>query len=331
MQELTDTPPDDYDQRHFDVLVVGSINTDFVVPVPTLPQAGETVLGSDLQTIGGGKGANQAVAAARLGARTAFLGCVGADAFGEARKMELESYGIAVGAIATDPKRPTGAALILVDANGDNVIAVSPGANAALAPSHVAVARALFAQTKVMICQLETPLETVEAALVQARAHNVVTILNAAPGTDAAKTLLPLTDVLIVNRLEAASLTQEPIDSSSDAHAAVRELSRRVHRAAILTLGTEGSIVAASEGLEHVPAWQVETVDGTAAGDAYVGAVAAALARGEPLLSAVHTATAAAAIAVRRLGAQPSLPTGKEVAEFLETAQTPVAVSNRTS
>lgn len=331
MQEHPDSPPSDFALRHFDVLVVGSINTDFVVPVPTLPQTGETILGGDLQEIGGGKGANQAVAAALLGARTAILGCVGADAFGDARKVELESYGIAVGAIATDHKRPTGAALILVDANGDNVIAVSPGANAAMAPSHVAVARALFAQAKVVVCQLEIPLDTVEAALMQARAHEMITVLNAAPGTAAARKLLPLTDVLIVNRLEAATLIQSPVESLGEAHAAAQELSHVVHRAAILTLGDEGSIVAARDGLEHIPAWQVETVDGTAAGDAFVGAVAAALARGELPRDAARTATAAAAIAVGRFGAQPSLPTGQEVAAFLESAQTTVSLSNPTS
>ena len=314
-----------------DVLVVGSINTDLVVAVPTLPQAGETVLGDDLQRIGGGKGANQAVAAARLGARTAFIGRVGSDAFGKARKAEMESFGVAVAGISTDPDRPTGAALIMVDDHGDNVIAVSPGANAALAPSHVISAKALFAQSSVLICQLEVPLETVAAALAQARAHSMTAILNAAPGMAAAAPLLSTTDVLIVNRVEAESLVGDRVGSIAAARSAAGELSQRVRRAAILTLGTAGSIVASSDGIEHVPAWQVRTVDGTAAGDAYVGAVAAALARGETLADAARFATAAAAIAVGCFGAQTSLPSREEVIEFLKSHTSVVPAYDRST
>ncbi len=300
-----------------EVLVVGSINTDLVVTVSSLPQAGETVLGDDLRRIGGGKGANQAVAAARLGARTALLGCVGADAFGKTRVAELESYGIAVGAIVTDPQRPSGAALILVDTGGDNVIAVSPGANAMLAPAHVMAANTLFAQANVLICQLEVSLETVAAALTHARRHNMTSILNAAPGTPAAASLLPSTDILIVNRAEAANLVGHPVESLAAARKTATQLREQVRRAAIITLGVEGSIIASDERIEHLPAWQVPAVDGTAAGDAYVGVMAAALARGDSLLAAARLGTAAAAITVGRMGAQPSLPTQEEVAAFL--------------
>ena len=303
--------------KRYDVLVVGSVNTDLVLSVPTLPQAGETVLGGDLRRVGGGKGANQAVAAARLGARTAFLGCVGNDEFGKARLAELESAGVAIGAVVTAPERATGAALILVDEVGENVIAVSPGANAALTPLHVTAASTLFAQASVLVCQLEVPLVSVQAALDEARAHNVTTILNAAPGTPEAAHLLASTDVLIVNRIEAGSLTGHPVESSAAARAAAKELSERVRRAAIVTLGAEGSIVASRDGIAHVPAWRVDPVDATAAGDAFVGAVAAALAGGETLADAARLATAAAALAVGRFGAQSSLPTAQEVAAFI--------------
>ena len=304
--------------RCYDVLVVGSVNTDLVLAVPTLPQAGETVLGGDLRRIGGGKGANQAVAAARLGARTAMIGCVGADALGKERAAELESYGVAAGAIATDNARPTGAALILVDEAGENVIAVSPGANAALAPSHVTAASTLFAQASVLVCQLEVPPNTVQAALDEARAHNVTTILNAAPGNPEAAHLLASTDVLIVNRLEAASLTGHPVESVTAARAAAAALGEEVRRAVMLTLGSEGSVVALDGSVAHVPAWRVDPVDATAAGDAFVGALAAALARSETLADAARFATAAAAITVGRFGAQPSLPTRAEVDTFLQ-------------
>lgn len=316
-------------QQGFDVLVVGSVNTDFVVPVPALPQAGETVLGNDLQHLGGGKGANQAVAAARQGSRTAFLGCVGADGFGRARVAELESYGVAVGAVVTDPVRPTGAALILVDERGENVIAVSPGANAALAPSHVAAATALFAQSHVLVCQLEVPLDTVQAALNLAREHDTITILNAAPGNPDAASLLGATDVLVVNRVEAEALTGDSVNSLDEARATVELLRNKVSRAVILTLGAEGSLIPTSDGVAHVPAWQVPTVDATAAGDAFVGALAAAISRGKSVMDAAPFATAAAAITVGRFGAQQSLPTGEEVTAFLRnpTVATP-AVSH---
>ncbi len=316
-------------QQGFDVLVAGSVNTDFVVPVPTLPQAGETVLGNDLQHLGGGKGANQAVAAARLGARTAFMGCIGTDAFGSARVAELESHGVAVGAIVTDAVRPTGAALILVDGRGENMIAVSPGANAALTPSHVAAATALFAQSRALVCQLEVPLDTVQAALNLAREYEMTTVLNAAPGNPAAASLLAATDVLVVNRVEAEALTGDSVNSLDEARATAKALRNKVSHAAILTLGAAGSLVATSDGVAHVPAWQVTTVDATAAGDAFVGALAAAISRGKTVMDAAPVATAAAAITVGRFGAQQSLPTGEEVAAFLHnpTVATP-AVSH---
>ncbi|MDE2839659.1 MAG: ribokinase [Chloroflexota bacterium] len=301
----------------FDVLVVGSVNTDLVVPVPRLPQAGETVLGGDLQRIGGGKGANQAVAAARLGSSTAFLGCVGADGFGQARVAELESYGVAVGAVVNDPIRSTGAALILVDKSGENVIAVSPGANAELAPSHVKGAAALFAESSVLVCQLEVPLDTVQTALNLARDHDMTTILNAAPGNPKAIQLLAATDVLVVNRAEAEALTEHRVSSLDTARTTAEALRKSVRRAAVLTLGAEGCLVATSCEITHVPAWQVPAVDATAAGDAFVGALAAALAHGKTVTDAAPFATAAAAITVGRFGAQQSLPTGEEVVAFL--------------
>ena len=305
-------------EQHFDVLVVGSINTDLVVPVPTLPQAGETVLGGDLRHISGGKGANQAVAAARLGARTALLGCVGADEFGRARLQDLRFHGVTVGGEPICPTLPTGAALILVDEAGDNVIAVAPGANVGLKPSHIAAAAKLFQQSRVLVCQLEVPLDTVSAALEQAHEHGRTTILNAAPGTVEAASLLEATDVLVVNQAEAASLLGHPVKSIAEAKAAAAELCGALRDGLVLTLGAEGSILASCDGVLHVPAWRVPTVDATAAGDSFVGALAAALAHGEELATAARYATAAAAITVGRFGAQPSLPTGEEVAAFLQ-------------
>lgn len=314
-----DSSPNLESQQRYDVLVVGSINTDLVVPVPTLPQAGETVLGGDLQHIGGGKGANQAVAAARLGARTALLGRVGVDEFGKARLQDLASYGVTVSGDTVCPTLPTGAALILVDAAGDNVIAVAPGANAALKPSHVTAASRLFQRSRVLVCQLEVPLDTVRAALDQGRKYGLTTILNAAPGNAEAASLLEATDVLVVNRAEAASLLGHPVNSIAEAMAAATELYGKVRGGIVLTLGPEGSILATRDGVLHVPAWQVPTVDATAAGDSFVGALAAAFSRGNEFATAARYATTAAAITVGRFGAQPSLPTGEEVAAFLQS------------
>ena len=228
-----------------------------------------------MQDIGGGKGANQAVAAARLGARTALLGRVGADEFGKARLQDLSSFGVTVSGDPICPTLPTGAALILVDAAGDNVIAVAPGANAALKPSHVTAAVKLFQRSRVLVCQLEVPFDTVRAALDQARVHGLTTILNAAPGNAEAASLLGATDVLVVNRAEAASLLGHPVNALAEAKAAAAELYGRVRDGLILTLGPEGSILASGDGVLHVPAWQVPTVDATAAGDSFVGALAA--------------------------------------------------------
>lgn len=319
------SPPTGKRLRCLDVCVVGSVNTDFVVPVPTLPAAGETVLGGDLQRIGGGKGANQAVAAARLGASTAFLGCIGSDDLGSARVAELQSHGVAVSAVVTDPVRPTGAAFILVDKHGENVIAVSPGANAALAPAHVAAAAGLLTQSGVLVCQLEVPVDTVQTALKLARDRGIRTMLNAAPGNPDAAPLLELTDVLVVNRAEAESLIGSPVTSVEAARNAAGVLAKRVRHAVVLTLGAAGSLLATPDWAAHIPAWQVPAVDATAAGDAFVGSLAVALSQGKTIMAAAHSATAAAAITVGRFGAQQSLPTGREVAAFLR--KPPVAIS----
>jgi ribokinase len=297
------------------VLVVGSSNTDLIVRVPRLPAPGETVLGSDLATAAGGKGANQAVAAARLGARVTFVARVGADAYGRAALAQFQREGLDTRFVTTDSEAPSGAALIVVGPNGQNQIAVAPGANLRLTPADVEAARPAFEQGRVLLLQLESPVETVLAAARLGRAHGLTVILNPAPAQALPDELYSLSDVLTPNEREAGQLTgeQSPEDAAS-------VLLDRGAGSVIVTLGEAGALLATREALHRVPGFPVAAVDATAAGDAFNGALAVALARGEPLPAAVRRAHAAAAIAVTRQGAQPSLPTAEEVDSFLENA-----------
>ncbi|XOB98235.1 ribokinase [Deinococcota bacterium DY0809b] len=295
------------------VLVVGSLNMDLVVPVPRHPKPGETVVGGDLRRFPGGKGANQAVAAARLGARVRMIGRVGADAYGAELKRGLEAEGIETADVA-ELDAPTGVALIGVSEDGQNAIVVSPGANARLRPEDLAPER--FAGAGVAVLQLETPLATVRRAAELGRAAGARVLLNAAPAQALPEGLLKAVDLLVVNEFEAAQVAgaREP-EGPEEALALARELARRVP-VAVVTLGARGLVWAGVEGEGVLPAFEVRAVDTTAAGDAFVGGLAAALAAGEPLQPALRFASAAGALAATRPGAQPSLP-NKEAVETL--------------
>ncbi|GEM90638.1 ribokinase [Oceanithermus desulfurans] len=296
------------------VLVVGSLNMDLVVAVERHPKPGETVIGGDLQRFPGGKGANQAVAAARLGARVRMVGRVGADAYGAELKRGLEAEGIETAEVA-EIEAPTGVALISVSADGQNAIVVSPGANARLRPEDLNPER--FAEAAVVVLQLETPLETVRRAAELGRAAGARVLLNAAPAQELPAELLAAVDVLVVNEFEAARVAGAPEpETPEEALALARELARRVPLA-VVTLGARGLVWAGTEGEGALPAFKVKPVDTTAAGDAFVGGLAAALAAGEPLEAALRFASAAGALAATRPGAQPSLPTADEVAGLL--------------
>ncbi len=296
------------------VLVVGSLNMDLVVPVERHPGPGETVIGGDLQRFPGGKGANQAVAAARLGARVRMVGRVGEDAYGEELKRGLEAEGIQTAAVRR-VAGPTGVALISVSADGQNAIIVSPGANARLRPEDLAPE--LFEDAGVVVLQLETPLETVQRAAELGRAAGARVLLNAAPAQTLPPELLRLLDVLVVNEFEAAQIaaSTEP-KTSEEALALARALSRLVPLV-VVTLGGRGLVWAGASSEGTMPPFEVEPVDTTAAGDAFVGGLAAALAAGEPLEQALRFGSAAGALATTRPGAQPSLPTADEVAGLL--------------
>ena len=315
------------------VVVVGSLNSDIVVTAPRHPAPGETILGDGVATFGGGKGANQAVAAARAGAAVRMVGRVGADAAGVTLTDGLRADGIDVTQVGVCKHDPSGTALIVVASNGgENSIVVVPGANAKLRPVHVddASAAGVFRSdggTGVLLTQLEIPLETVARALELARAEGLTTILNAAPANATVSTLLAAVDVLVVNEHELALAAGNRLadddadgrgddDGHGDLDAGVAAILAIVP-AVIVTLGSQGVLVADRHGVERIAAHQVEVIDTTGAGDAFCGVLAASLAAGLDLRQAAIRANAAGALATTKAGAQPSAPTAAAVDALL--------------
>ena len=296
------------------ITVVGSVNTDQVLKLPRLPRAGETLSGGELRTFGGGKGANQAVATARLGGSVRMIGKVGADSFGEDRRRDLQYAGVDVAALSVDPEAPSGVALILVAEDGENMIALAPGANANLSPADVTAG--WQAGTRVCLAVLEVPVNAVEEAFQLARAEGVETVLNAAPPTSLSASTLGLVDHLIVNETEAHAVCGVDVRDRASAFEAARVLRQLVRCSAIVTLGADGAVIHSATGT-HVAAFEIDTVDTTAAGDAFCGAFGLARARGQALDEAVRQASAAGALAATRAGAQPSLPTARALDDLL--------------
>jgi ribokinase len=305
------------DARSRRVLVVGSANVDFTVAAPRLPAVGETVTGGTLLVNHGGKGANQAVAARRLGAEVRFIACVGDDASGRGLRGALEGEGVGVDGVGVTSEAATGTALIVVDGHGRNQIVVAPGANWCLTVEHVRSRASDFAWAQVVICQLETPLETLTWALEEARRRRAVTILNPAPVRDGLPEVWPLVDYLTPNEGEAEHLSGIAVHDPRSAAAAAKALRARGVGTVIVTLGAQGAMACTANGEILAPARAVTAVDTTAAGDAFNGALGAALAGGESLGDALRFANAAAALACTRRGAQPSLPTRAEVERLL--------------
>ncbi|MEU5878923.1 ribokinase [Spirillospora sp. NPDC047279] len=287
-----------------EVVVVGSVNADLVVSVDRRPDPGETVLGSDLATYPGGKGANQAVAAARLGARTAIVARIGDDAHGGLLRDALSSAGVDLaGLLVTEG--PSGVALITVGPDGDNSIIVSPGANARLLPADLDPG---LLSAAVVSFQLEIPIPTVVAAAKQASDTGARVVLNLSPATAVPDELLALCDPLVVNEHEAAFL----LDAEDDAAAMAAALLERGPRSVVITLGADGALTADSAGVTTVPSPKVEAVDTTGAGDAFTAALCLRLARGDALPDAARYATRVGAAAVRRPGAQSSYPSADD-------------------
>ena len=303
-----------------EVVVVGSANLDLVVDVATIPVAGETVLGGDLRRIPGGKGANQAVAAARLGRRVAMIGRVGDDDAGSMLRKALDSAGVDTSGLLTTEHAPSGTALIAVGADGDNAIVVSPGANGRLTAADVDGAADGLGGAGVVLLQLEVPLDAVMAAARNARG---TVVLNPAPAPAAPlpAELLDRVDVIVPNQTELATLAGHAgigAIGEVDAETAV-SLARGLPAAAVVvTLGAGGAIVVTPTQVTHVPAPTVTPVDTTAAGDAFCGALADAVVGGADLVAAAGWAVRVGAAATLRPGAQPSLPTAAEVNRLLD-------------
>lgn len=291
------------------IVVVGSANLDIVVPVPHHPERGETVLGGDHAQVPGGKGANQAVASARLGGDVAFVGCVGADPAGHVLRTSLDESGVDTTALLSSASAPSGIALITVGPDGDNAIVVSPGANATLRPEDL-LALPVLVDASIVQLQLEIPLDTTLAASTLATGF-VILDPAPAPADGLPQELLDAVDLVIPNETELALLARRPVDPTNIDDIASAARSLNVEQV-VVTLGSRGAVVVASE-VTHIESPVIDAVDTTGAGDAFRSAIAVGLARGDDLVSAARHAARVGAATALRFGAQPSLPTAEEV------------------
>ncbi|KAA5541589.1 ribokinase [Adhaeribacter rhizoryzae] len=298
---------------HAKILVVGSSNTDMVIKADKLPAPGETVLGGTFFMNPGGKGANQAVAAARLGGNVTFVAKVGNDIFGQQALAQFQQEGININYITVDAEQPSGVALINVNAKGENCIAVAPGANGQLMPTDLAAALDSVAADTIVLLQLEIPLTTVEYVIRKSYEKNVRVILNPAPAQILPPALFPLLYLITPNETEAELLTGIRVTDPATAQKAANKLQSLGVANIIITLGAKGAWLHTSSWLGLIPAPQVTATDTTAAGDCFNGALAVALAENQYLAEAVAFACKAAAVSVTRLGAQASLPKRAEV------------------
>jgi ribokinase len=313
------------------ILVVGSLNADLVVRAPRFPQPGETISGDDLQVIPGGKGANQAVAAARHGAQVSMLGRVGNDGFGDFLLDNLKANLVDFSHVQRD-HASTGTAIIVVDSNGQNSIVLSAGANGKVSAADVDSGS--FADHKLLLLQLEIPTPTVLSAAKRARENGLSVILNPAPAKELPEELIALVDYLIPNETELSLLTGRAVTDLSSAEHAAKSLIERGVKNVVVTIGERGALIVSGKQVTHVDTYPVNVVDTTAAGDAFIGGFAHKLLESDSLLSdwqkhtltdtrasglqnAVRYACACGALAATKFGAQPSLPTRKEVENFM--------------
>ncbi|MDV0591267.1 ribokinase [Raoultella ornithinolytica] len=299
------------------LVVLGSINADHILNLESFPTPGETVTGHHYQVAFGGKGANQSVAAGRSGADIAFIACTGDDDIGERVRRQLERDRIDVAPVRAVNAQSTGVALIFVNAEGENVIGIHAGANAVLSVEQVEAEKARIAGAQALLMQLESPLESVLAAAKIAHQHQTTVVLNPAPARDLPDELLSLIDIITPNETEAEKLTGIRVENDDDAAKAARVLHEKGIGIVMITLGSRGVWVSHDGQGRRVPGFKVQAVDTIAAGDTFNGAFVTALLEGTALDEAIRFAHAAAAIAVTRKGAQPSVPWREEIDEFL--------------
>lgn len=316
------------------IIVVGSLNADLVVRAPRFPQPGETISGEDLKIIPGGKGANQSVAAARQGASVAMVGRVGNDSFGPELINNLKQNGVDTAHVQIDTETATGTATIIVDANGQNSIVLSPGGNGRVSPADVD--NVSFSAYKLLLLQLEIPVEPVLAAARRAKENGLQILLNPAPARALPEELIALPDFIVPNEGELSLLTNHPVHDVSSAENAAKALLARGAQTVIVTLGANGALIVNKEITKYIPSFKVDVVDTTAAGDAFIGGFAVKLLESDSLLStqahalsgslalqeAVRYGCACGALSATKFGAQPSLPTKEDVEKFIN--QSPI-------
>ena len=299
------------------LVVLGSINADHILNLESFPAPGETLLGSQYQIAFGGKGANQAVAAGRSGAKIAFIACTGDDDTGERVRKQLASDNIDIAPVSVIADESTGVALIFVNGEGENVIGIHAGANAALTVELVEAQRERIAHASALLMQLESPIESVLAAAKIARENQTLVALNPAPASELSDELLSLLDIITPNETEAEKLTGVRVDNEADAAKAAQVLHDKGIKTVLITLGSRGVWASVNGEGSRIPGFKVQAIDTIAAGDTFNGALITALLEEKPLAEAIRFAHAAAAIAVTRKGAQPSVPWRKEIDDFL--------------
>lgn len=299
------------------ITVIGSTNVDLIMQLDHLPAPGETIGGGHLTQAFGGKGANQAVAAARLGGTVTFVSCLGSDAVAGQIVAGFQADGIDTSNLVHAAELPTGTALILLDNVGTNAIALAPGANNELLPTHIDTIADLIAGSALLVMQMEIPQATSSRVIDLAREAKVPILFNYAPASDLEFALCPEITYLVVNEIEAAMLSGRTVANAEEAFAAAERLRTLGPQTIVVTLGSQGSVLLGEELRVQLPPFAVTPVDTTAAGDCFCGALAVALTEGMELTAAAQFASAAAALSVTRVGAQPSLPTRAEVEQFL--------------
>lgn len=298
------------------ILVIGSSNTDLISKVQHFPSAGETIEGKLFFQAMGGKGANQAIAAHRTGGNVSFVTCLGNDIYGQDKLRYYKEEGLNVKSSFMVKDVPTGTAIILVNEEGENCIVITPGANNELSPEYIEKIEEEIATSSLIVLQMEIPLASVRRVCELATKYNTEVLLNVAPAREIDSTLISLVDILVVNETEIEKVSGKTIESLGEERI-IDMLLEQGAKTVILTLGRNGCIVKNDKVFVHVPAYNVEAVDTTAAGDTFCGSLVAQLSKGKDLIDALKFASAASAICVTRMGAQPSIPTEAEVNQFL--------------
>jgi ribokinase len=299
------------------IVVIGSSNVDLIMKMDRLPEKGETVTDGAFFQVYGGKGANQAVAAARAGGNVAFVSCVGEDAYTPQMVVNYIRDGIDTSYVFPENGVASGHALIMIGGQGMNYISVAPGANYLLTPGKIDEARSLFDECAMIVLQFEIPEETIKYVIDKANKKGIPVMWNVAPAREFDFSTIPKVNILVLNEVEAGFLAGMEVKSDQDAETAASKLVEMGVEKVIITLGSKGAFVLTKEGKVQVPAFKVEAIDTTAAGDTFCGSLAVALVEGKPMEEALRFASAAAAISVTRMGAQPSVPYRKEIEAFL--------------